>query len=109
MEQPGRGRRVGRQVGLAVKRLAVTVVGGVVALLGVVMLFTPGPGLGLLAAGLAILATEYVWAMRLSVKVRERSREAYLRARSRISSRAPRRSERRRDDNPPPFGGPTAV
>jgi uncharacterized protein (TIGR02611 family) len=109
MDLPRGGRRVGRHVGLAAKRLAVTILGGVVALLGVVMLFTPGPGLALLAAGLAILATEYVWARRLSTKVRRRSREVYQRARSRVQSGRPHRGARRREDEPPSMGGPTAI
>ncbi|HEY3022959.1 MAG TPA: PGPGW domain-containing protein [Actinomycetota bacterium] len=47
------------------KRIAVTVVGFVLLLVGIVMLVTPGPGILLIIAGLAVLATEYVWAERL--------------------------------------------
>ena len=44
----------------------VKVVGGVALLvLGGVMLVTPGPGWLTIAAGLALLATEFVWAKRL--------------------------------------------
>ena len=44
----------------------VKVVGGVALLvLGGVMLVTPGPGWLTIAAGLALLATEFAWAKRL--------------------------------------------
>ena len=47
------------------KRIAVTIVGFVVILVGVALLILPGPGWALIFLGLAILATEYVWARRL--------------------------------------------
>jgi uncharacterized protein (TIGR02611 family) len=46
------------------KRIAVTIAGGVLVLVGVVMLVLPGPGILVIIAGLAILATEYIWAQR---------------------------------------------
>jgi hypothetical protein len=39
---------------------------------GVVMLVTPGPGLLVVAAGLAVLAREFRWARRLLASARER-------------------------------------
>src|SRR3972149_1467166 len=47
------------------KRIAVSVLGLVLVLAGLVMLVLPGPGVLLLIAGLAVLATEYVWAQRM--------------------------------------------
>jgi uncharacterized protein (TIGR02611 family) len=47
-------------------------VGLIVVLAGVVMLVTPGPGLLGIAAGLAILASEYTWAERLLRRIRDR-------------------------------------
>lgn len=44
------------------KRAAVSIVGGLFVLLGVVMLVFPGPGIPVLIIGFAILGTEYVWA-----------------------------------------------
>ena len=44
------------------KRIAVTVVGGVLVLGGLVMLVLPGPGLLVVVAGFAVLGTEYAWA-----------------------------------------------
>lgn len=56
-----------------IRRLAVLVVGLTVALIGVIMFVTPGPGLVVLPLGLAILAIEFVWARRLLAEVRERA------------------------------------
>jgi uncharacterized protein (TIGR02611 family) len=58
------------------KRATVFVVG--VALLGVglVMFVTPGPGILLVVAGLAVLATEFVWAEHLLDKAKEQAGRA---------------------------------
>jgi len=53
------------------KRVVVLVVGATVILAGVVMLVTPGPGWGTIFAGLAILATEFVWARRWLRAIKE--------------------------------------
>jgi hypothetical protein len=45
-----------------VKKIAIAIIGGTVLLVGVALLVLPGPGIPLLIAGLAILATEFVWA-----------------------------------------------
>jgi uncharacterized protein (TIGR02611 family) len=47
------------------KRVAVTIAGFAVILVGFALLVRPGPGLLVIIAGLAILGTEYVWAQRL--------------------------------------------
>lgn len=44
------------------KRIAVLVIGVALVVGGVAMLVLPGPGLLLIIAGLAVLATEFVWA-----------------------------------------------
>lgn len=54
------------------KRIAVTVVGAVLVAAGLVMLVLPGPGLLVVAAGFAVLGTEYVWA----ATVLERGKQA---------------------------------
>lgn len=46
-------------------KVAVTVAGPLVILAGVAMLVLPGPGLVVIAAGLALLALEYDWARRV--------------------------------------------
>ena len=47
--------RLGRQIVTAV-------IGGTLLLGGIVMLVTPGPGIALVLAGLAVLAVEFAWA-----------------------------------------------
>ncbi|WP_036518475.1 PGPGW domain-containing protein [Nocardioides sp. J54] len=49
----------------AAKRVALEVLGWVLLLAGVAALVLPGPGLLLMAAGLAILSQQYTWAERL--------------------------------------------
>ena len=46
------------------KRFFVGLIGGTVLLIGMAMLVLPGPGLPIIAAGLAILASEFLWARR---------------------------------------------
>jgi intracellular septation protein A len=47
------------------KRFAVTLVGVALLLLGAAMMVLPGPGILVIVGGLALLATEYVWARRM--------------------------------------------
>ena len=47
-----------------VLRIARTAAGGLLLIAGIAMLALPGPGWLTIAAGLAILATEFVWARR---------------------------------------------
>ena len=58
------------------KRIAVIVVGSVVLLAGAAMLVLPGPGFLVVAAGLAILATEFDWAERWMLRARRRAEAA---------------------------------
>ncbi|MFO1501206.1 MAG: PGPGW domain-containing protein [Verrucomicrobiota bacterium] len=52
------------------KRIIIAVVGGTVLLLGVIMIFLPGPAILIIPGGLAILATEFEWARRWLNKCR---------------------------------------
>ena len=47
------------------RRIAVTIIGALVLLAGLVLLVLPGPGWVLIFVGLSILGSEYVWAQRL--------------------------------------------
>ena len=67
---------VGRFIGRNSKRVAVTIAGFVVVLAGAAMLVLPGPGLLVIIAGLAILATEYIWAQRLLRIAKEKATQA---------------------------------
>jgi hypothetical protein len=46
------------------KKFFIALMGGTVLLVGLAMLVLPGPGLPIIAGGLAILATEFLWARR---------------------------------------------
>ncbi|WP_205712217.1 PGPGW domain-containing protein [Euzebya rosea] len=92
--EPSR-RTVGRRMQLAARRVAVTVVGGVVLAAGLVMLVTPGPGLLGIVAGLAILAREYTWAGRAYRWARDRWRSTVETTKGRV---ALRRAERTAQD-----------
>jgi uncharacterized protein (TIGR02611 family) len=54
-----------------IKRIAVGIIGFTVILIGVALLVLPGPGLVTIALGLAILATEFVWARSWLQRARE--------------------------------------
>ena len=52
------------------KKFFIALIGGTVFLTGLAMLVLPGPGLPIIAAGLAILATEFLWARRAMRKAK---------------------------------------
>jgi hypothetical protein len=54
------------------RRIAITVAGFLVILIGLVLIPLPGPGWLIVFAGLAILAREYVWAERLLREAKRR-------------------------------------
>ena len=54
------------------KRAVVAVIGFTVLLIGLAMVVLPGPAIVVIPLGLAILATEFVWARRLLDKARGR-------------------------------------
>lgn len=66
------------------KRVAVLVVGGVLVLGGVAMLVLPGPGLVVIIAGLAVLATEFAWAATLLERAKEQAAKAGDAAKKRL-------------------------
>jgi tellurite resistance protein TerC len=74
------------------RRLLVTIGGGLLLAAGAAMLVLPGPGLLVIAAGLALLATEFVWARRTLDRVKARIPERVTRGRSR--RRRPREAPR---------------
>lgn len=51
------------------KKLITLVIGGTVLLFGIALLVLPGPAFVVIPAGLAVLATEFVWARRLLRRV----------------------------------------
>jgi uncharacterized protein (TIGR02611 family) len=65
-----------RFIGRNGKRIAVSVAGLVLLLLGLAMMVLPGPGVLFLIAGLAVLATEYVWAQRMLNYAKQKAEQA---------------------------------
>jgi uncharacterized protein (TIGR02611 family) len=54
-----------------VRRIAVAVVGVLLLCIGAALLVLPGPGLLLIAAGIAVLALEFPWAERLAKRIQD--------------------------------------
>lgn len=54
-----------------VRRVVVGVIGGTVLLIGFALIFLPGPAFIVIPLGLALLATEFVWAQRCLQKARQ--------------------------------------
>jgi tellurite resistance protein TerC len=54
-----------------IKRVVVIVIGGTVTLLGFALIVLPGPAIIVIPIGLAILATEFLWANRCLKKARK--------------------------------------
>lgn len=63
--------------------VAVSTVGSSLVLAGVALLFLPGPGLLLIIAGVAVLAREFRWALRLRDWLVGRARDLRTRAQAR--------------------------
>jgi len=60
-----------------IKRIIVSVVGFTVLIIGILLIVFPGPAFIVIPVGLAILATEYVWAKNLLEKVKKRIRKSF--------------------------------
>lgn len=52
------------------RRVAVSIVGGTILLLGLVMVVTPGPAVVMIPVGLAVLGLEFAWARAWLKRVR---------------------------------------
>jgi tellurite resistance protein TerC len=70
-------------IGANGKRIAVSVIGFTLVALGLVLLVLPGPGLLVVAAGFAVLATEYAWARSALDETKRRTSRAARRLRRR--------------------------
>jgi tellurite resistance protein TerC len=57
------------------KRIVVSIVGGTILLIGLIMLMLPGPGLVVIPIGLGILGLEYAWARIWLAKVKAKGSE----------------------------------
>ena len=63
----------------AARRVVIMIIGSLVLLVGVAMIFLPGPAVIVIPAGLAILATEFEWAQNLLDKGRTSVRKVLRR------------------------------
>ena len=68
-----------RELYKKVRRLVIAVLGFTVLLIGVAMIVTPGPSLLVIVLGLAILATEFIWARRLLNQIKGQIQDRALR------------------------------
>jgi tellurite resistance protein TerC len=66
-----------------VRRVIVAVIGGTILLMGIAMIVLPGPAVVVIPLGLAVLATEFIWARRWLRK----ARKMFQRARDGLSSK----------------------
>jgi uncharacterized protein (TIGR02611 family) len=53
------------------RRIAITIVGATVLLVGIIMIVTPGPAFVFIPVGLAILGLEFAWARSWLKRLRE--------------------------------------
>jgi len=59
-----------------VRRVIIGVIGGTILLLGIAMIVLPGPAVVVIPLGLAVLATEFIWARRWLRKARKMIQQA---------------------------------
>ena len=71
-----------------VRKAVVAIIGGTVLVFGIILIFLPGPSFLVIPAGLAILATEFVWAQRWLQRVRDLIDKTRNRFRNRKSAAA---------------------
>ena len=71
----------------AARRVAITVIGTTVVLLGIAMLVLPGPGLLTIILGLMVLGVEFAFARRWLQRIKAASREAVERVSRKIHRR----------------------
>lgn len=62
------------------KRVAVSIVGGALVLIGLAMFVLPGPGILVVVLGFAVLGTEYAWAAAALERTKKAAGQAAKRA-----------------------------
>src|SRR4051794_22627448 len=76
-----RERAYSTTIGRVLWRTAITIVGIVVIVAGIILLPLPGPGWVVIFAGLGLLATEYEWARRLLRAIKAKAAKLAAKAR----------------------------
>lgn len=69
-----------------IRRVLIIIAGVVLIVMGLIMIVTPGPAVVVIPAGLAILATEFVWARKLLKTIKEKGAAAIDLARTNRSN-----------------------
>ena len=59
-----------------VRRVIIAVIGGTILLIGIAMIVLPGPAVIVIPLGLAVLATEFIWARRSLRKAKKMIKQA---------------------------------
>ncbi len=54
------------------KRILIGIIGTTILIIGVAMLVLPGPAFIIIPLGLSILATEFIWAKKLTAKFKDK-------------------------------------
>lgn len=72
------------------QKVMIAVVGFTVLLIGIAMIILPGPAFIVIPLGLAILATEFLWARRLLVPIRRFIRRQKTKLKARRAARVER-------------------
>ena len=80
-----------------VRKAIVAIIGGTVLIFGIILIFLPGPSFLVIPAGLAILATEFVWAQRWL----QRARNLIDKTRRRFKGSKPADAQKISPSSPP--------
>lgn len=73
----------------AARRIAITVIGATVVVLGIAMLVLPGPGLLTIVGGLAILSLEFAFARRWLDRIKRTTRKTVDEVKRRVRRDGP--------------------
>jgi uncharacterized protein (TIGR02611 family) len=88
-------KAVARFIARSGKRIGVTLAGFALIIAGGIMLITPGPGWLVIFLGLAVLATEYVWAERMLNAARAKAEQAKKKVIEKRDQRRERKAAKR--------------
>lgn len=68
-----------------IRWVIVATIGGTLLVLGIIFLVIPGPGLPLVIAGLAVLASEFAWAQYMLGRLKEQSKAVAQKAKQKMA------------------------
>ena len=101
-------RELLRYIWRRTKTIVIFVVGVVLIVAGLIMLVVPGPGLLVIVAGLAVLATEFAWAEAMLDKAKEKAAQAGSAAKKGISRFRKKKPAETAEETPEEAAEPTA-